>query len=110
MHLLAATQLADTSILHAETIDDALQSLREHSVSLAFLDNRLPPFTRFEEPLARFREISEVPVILLTGTDLDELGYEDLPDGLDGFLSKNDLSPLTLLQAIQQVLGPSAED
>ena len=102
-HIFALTEFASIKFLHADTVEDGLETLSSESVDLVFLDNRVPPHQRFEDPLRKIRGSSSAKVILLTGTDLEDLGYDALPASLDGFLSKNDLSPASLTGILKQV-------
>ena len=102
-HIFALTEFASIKFLHADTVEDGLETLSSESVDLVFLDNRVPPHQRFEDPLRKIRGSSSAKVILLTGTDLEDLGYDPLPASLDGFLSKNDLSPASLTGILKQV-------
>ncbi len=103
-HLFAMTEFASIEFLHADTVEDGLETLSSEPVDLVFLDNRIPPHQRFEDPLRKIRDCSSTKVILLTGTDLEDLGYDALPANLDGFLSKNDLSPASLAGILKQFL------
>lgn len=103
-HLLALSGFSDIRFLHADTVEDGLETLAFEPVGLVLLDNRVPPHQRFEEPLGRIRKCSDAKVVLLTGSDLDDLGYETLPASLDGFLSKNDLSPASLTEVLRQAM------
>lgn len=84
------------------TVSDAVNHLKTHTVDIVFLDNRIPPFKSFKETAQMIRQATEAPIILLTGTDLDELGYSDIPAPLSGYLAKNDLSSERLLTVIQE--------
>ncbi|WP_022695977.1 response regulator [Ponticaulis koreensis] len=102
-HLFALTEFASVTFLHADTVEDGLETLASEPVDLVFLDNRVPPHQRFEDPLREINACSSAKVILLTGTDLEDLGYDALPASLDGFLSKNDMSPASLTGILKQV-------
>ena len=107
-HLAQMTGSPHFTLLHAETVEDGLDMLAARRFDVVLLDNRVPPHDRFEVPLDLIRRVCDVPVVLLTGTDLESLGYDDVPDVLNGYLSKNDLSPGRISDVLSPYLGVSA--
>lgn len=101
VRFMELTPYRDMEVLSAETVDDAADHLSERSVDAVFLDNRLPPYDGFAEPFRRLSALSDAPFVLITGSDLEDLGYTDVPEEFAAFLSKNDFG----LEAIQSCLS-----
>lgn len=95
-------RLAKVGCEQVLTVSDAVNFLKTHTVDIIFLDNRVPPYKSFKETAHLIRQATQAPIILMTGTDLDELGYSDVPAPLSGYLAKNDLSSERLLKVVQE--------
>ena len=95
------TRYRDVETLSAESVDEAADCLSQCSVDAVFLDNRIPPYDGFAEPFRRLSALSDAPFVLVTGSDLEDLGYTDVPEEFAAFLSKNDFG----LDAIQSCLS-----
>ena len=95
-HLLKRTAATNSEFHSFTTLDDAKLHLEDTPADLVLLDNHLSSFDRFEQPLLQLRDIVSCPIVLISGSNLSDLGYDKLPDGLAGYLSKSELSVETL--------------
>lgn len=86
------------------TLDKALSEIAALKPAVIFLDNYLPPYDDFRDPLRLLRQKTDAPIVLTTGSELSELGCDDLPDGLDAFLSKQALSASAIENTLDAVL------
>ena len=104
--LLDETSYREASVRMAMTIDNALAILESVTPQIIFLDNRLPPYPDFTVPLEKLQMTgTSSPVVLMTGSDLIDLGYDDLPAGFVAFQSKMTLSPEALQKTLEEVLS-----
>jgi len=91
---------------------DALEKVRVHLPDLVIMDVMMPEMDGFEA-LARIREISDVPVIMLTVKNEDEDKHLAFSSGADDYLTKP-FSPQELVDRVKAVLrrasGPSSTD
>ncbi len=83
---------------------EGLRAIAEDEPDLIFLDNYLGDVERFEPALERIRMATNAPVVLLTGLTMEELGLDELPAGLDGYLSKTDLSVASIESVLHRTL------
>lgn len=105
-HMLQISDYADAPFVHLSSVEDAEDYLSgSEDVGVILLDNRLPPFRRFDIPLQRLRRLTTAPIYLFTATELEELGFDEPPAGLNGYFSKNELKPETLNAFLKRVLG-----
>lgn len=86
-------------------LDDALETLKSLRPAVIVLDNYLGEYDSFHKPLDRIRKLTTCPVILLTGSDLAELGYADVPEGLAGYISKVCINAGKLNEALNAALS-----
>ena len=89
-----------------QSLADGLAAIESDAPDIIFLDNFLVEHAGFEIPLKTIRTITRAPVILVSGSDLSELGYDDVPEELDGYVSKTDLSAAAIESAMRSVLDP----
>lgn len=101
----------DLTLRCAESVEAGLDLMRAQMPDLLFLDNRVPPYTCFEESLAMFRQAGfRGPVVLLTGLTTSELQAEVERAGqVLGVLDKHQLDSQRLSEVITPLL-PWPED
>lgn len=87
-------------ILLASRVEQALQRLRENKVDVVLLDLRLPDGSGIETVKAVLSEADQTPVIVLTGTDDEELAISCIDAGADDFLHKSEIQPNLLRRSI----------
>jgi len=105
---LEKIQSLNVSIFEAESILQALSSLRDDDIDVCLVDYRLGLDTA--DDLARkIREFNEsLPLILMSGYSRSEL-QEVIPDKLlMYFLNKGDLSPLLLELSVRHAINSSS--
>lgn len=85
---------------HRAKLADALTALRSEDFDIVLLDLNLPD-SRELDTLARVVETApEVPIIVLTANNSDEMGLRGVQLGAQDFLLKGDFNYLTLDRAI----------
>ncbi len=85
---------------HRAKLSDALAALKSEDFDIVLLDLNLPD-SRELDTLARVVETSpEVPIIVLTANNSDEMGLRGVKLGAQDFLLKGDFNYLTLDRAI----------
>ncbi|HEY7704789.1 MAG TPA: response regulator transcription factor [Acidimicrobiia bacterium] len=94
-------------LLHAKSGEEALDRLRVRSVNAVLLDLNLPGMDGIET-CRRLRELSRVPVIILTARDDEVDKVVGLEAGADDYVTKP-FSPRELLARVKAVLR-RAED
>jgi len=91
---------------------EAIDRVRVHIPDLVIMDVMMPEMDGFEA-LARIREISDVPVIMLTVKNEDEDKHLAFSSGADDYLTKP-FSPQEMIDRVKAVLrrasGPSSSD
>jgi DNA-binding response OmpR family regulator len=92
-------------VLEADDGREALEQLREHLPDLVVLDVMMPDMDGFET-LKAIREVSTVPVIMLTVRQSEQDKIRGLDLGADDYLAKP-FSPRELLSRIRALLRRS---
>jgi len=92
-------------VLEAGDGEEALEQLREHLPDLVVLDVMMPAMDGFET-LKAIREVSTVPVIMLTVRQSEQDRIRGLDLGADDYLAKP-FSPRELLSRIRALLRRS---
>lgn len=83
-------------VLHVDSAESALAALRSGSYELCFTDYRLGTITGLELVRVARAEGQRLPIVVMTGQDVDSLGENALLAGATDFLPKDDLSSATL--------------
>jgi two-component system KDP operon response regulator KdpE len=103
LQLLRTTlQLAGCRVLTASTGTEGLQMAQQPDVDMVLLDLGLPGLNGFEV-LARLRQVSDVPVIIVTAWEEEDNKVRGLEMGADDYLTKP-FGRRELLARIQAVL------
>ncbi|MBI1841738.1 MAG: PAS domain-containing protein [Verrucomicrobia bacterium] len=89
---------------HTRTLAEGLQLLRQHPIALVLLDLGLPD----SQGLSTFSKVSEqapeVPIIVLTGHEDDELALRTVHIGAQDYLAKRDVDSRLLARAIRYAI------
>ncbi|MAK60370.1 MAG: hypothetical protein CMK09_05285 [Ponticaulis sp.] len=107
--MMSATRFGACESTMVERLSDAEDMLARRTASLIFLDNYLPPHRSFHVPLQRLQAISDAPIILMTSSDLADLGETDIPEGFADYLPKTELSVARLEGLLAAYLGEPPE-
>ena len=98
-------EMEDYSVIEAANGVEALEQLREHLPDLVVLDVMMPEMDGFET-LKAIREVSTVPVIILTVRQSEQDRIHGLDLGADDYVAKT-ASPRELLSRIRALLRRS---
>lgn len=83
-------------VQHVESAEAALTALRAGTYELCFTDYRLGTVTGLDLVRSARAEGQRLPIVVMTGQDVDSLGENALLAGATDFLPKDDLSSATL--------------
>ncbi len=98
-------ELEHYQVIEASNGQEALDALREHLPDLVVLDVKMPEMDGFET-LRAIREVSTVPVIMLTVRQDEQDRIRGLDLGADDYIAKP-FSPRELLSRIRALLRRS---
>lgn len=91
----------DGRYYHAQTMAEACEQLERERFDVALLDLNLPD-SDADQTLGRFLErASEVPVIVLTGNNCEDVGFQAVQAGAQDFLVKGEYNDKLLVRAIR---------
>ncbi len=97
--------LKDSSVKHelivAETFFDAVDATKNGDISLALLDLSLPDSTGFKTLSNFLEKVSNIPVIVLTGTNNEIVGNQAIKAGAQDFLVKGQFEGKLLGRSIR---------
>lgn len=86
---------------HVERLDDGLQRLGSVDYDIAILDMNLPDGDGLES-FDQIRALdARIPVVVLTGSDDEELGLEAIESGAQDFMAKGHITGQLLFRAIR---------
>ncbi len=91
-------------VLHAESLDRALDCLGRTRVDAVLLDLELPDSGGLETLDRVYAAADSVPIIILTGREDDELGVEAVRRGAQDYLPKGQAGARQLLQTIHHAV------
>lgn len=74
---------------HAETLADGMALARKETFDVLLLDLSLPDVTGRETFLRARRELPELPIVVLTGSENEAIGLDALRQGIQDYLMKD---------------------
>ena len=99
-HLLAEARSHRFEVSWADRLESALNYLNDSSVDVILLDLSLPDSFGWETFTRVRAHVPDVPIVLLTGVQDEELGTKAVHAGAQDYLIKGDLSTQLLTRSI----------
>ncbi len=94
----------DASPVHVETLHAAFERLDDGGIDIVLLDLSLPDASGVETVTRVLDHAPEVPVVVLTGLDDEEVGRQAIQAGAQDYIIKNHLDRRTLDRCIRYAL------
>ncbi len=101
---LESTKLA-FELIHCETLADCLANIKESKFDIVFLDLGLPDSDGLVSLEAISREAGQLPVIILTGLNSEEIALRALRKGAQDFLPKGSITPESLVRSVNYAIS-----
>jgi putative two-component system response regulator len=103
--MLQELAVPDGAVRRANSLDAALTALRVDRVDVVFLDLDLPDSTGIETVERVLAVGSEVPVVVLTGNDDEDLGVQAVALGAQDYLVKDTVHASVLARVLRYAVG-----
>lgn len=103
--LAESTRFPAIRIIHVVSLSAAMAVLKSLSVEAVLLDLRLPDGSGVQCVDTVRAEAQDVPIVVLTGLDDDELAMSCIAAGAQDYLSKLDVRSRTLIRAIDHAVA-----
>jgi two-component system cell cycle response regulator len=91
-------------LTHVERLSQALKHLKENHFDAILLDLLLPDGTGLNTFLRLIAQVPEVPIIVLTGLDNENLAVHALQNGAQDYLVKDQIDSRLLVRAIRYAI------
>lgn len=104
LFVLSARSFSEANITRATNLTDALRIAKSQPVNLAILDLGLPETVGLDTLSLFLQNCPSLPVVVLTAISDLNLGEEALKLGAMDFLSKEEITPRTLLRSIRYAM------
>ena len=91
---------ANISLTHVERLDEAIESLQQTHFDAILLDLTLPDSQNVETVRGMHVADVELPIIVLTGLDDEEIAIAALREGAQDYLVKGEIQKSSLVRAI----------
>ncbi|MGC9506128.1 sensor histidine kinase [Baaleninema sp.] len=101
---LGSRESVQYALTWVETLKEARESIARQSFDAILLDLSLPDSVGLETITAIARDACNVPIVVLTGLDSEEIAVESLRNGAQDYLVKSELHQTWLLRAIQYAI------
>jgi PAS domain S-box-containing protein len=101
---LAASSLSAVNIRQAATLAEALAMLREDEPDVVLLDLGLPDSHGLEFIPALAPWMEEIPIVVLTGSDDEEMALLAMQKGVQDYLTKDAIAGPTLRRVIRYAI------
>ena len=98
--MLAEASPEDYEFIHVPLLADAVKKLQSVKVDIVLLDLRLPDCNGVEAVRAVRETAGQVPIVVLTGTDDEQIALECIEAGAQDYLEKNETRALSLRRSI----------
>jgi signal transduction histidine kinase len=89
---------------HAATLKQAFKRISQGKPDLILLDLNLPDSAGLSTPLRTHAEAPDLPIVILTGLDEQELAFQAVQEGAQDFLIKLDLDSRVLERSINYAI------
>jgi PAS domain S-box-containing protein len=101
---LHATPDHDFLLEKTDRLSSGLERLKEGNFDAVLLDMGLPDSDGIDTVRRVLGEFPNVPAIVLTGREDDDLAAQSVREGAQDYLAKNDLSRSTLIRALRHAI------
>lgn len=102
--MLAAEQRQQYSVHHVHLLSQGLEALKEGEVDCVLVDLGLPDTQGLETALSVRRVAEEVPIIVLTVQDDEDVALKALPMDIQDYLIKGEINSAVLTRSIRYAL------
>jgi DNA-binding response OmpR family regulator len=103
--MLQELAVPEHAVLRATSLEAGLRSLEADGIDLVFLDLDLPDSTGLETVERILESGSEVPVVVLTGNDDEEMGVQAVALGAQDYLVKDTVHASVLARVLRYAVG-----
>lgn len=101
---IAEAHTAGFALTHVERLSEALQRLQEERFDIIFLDLSLPDSRGLPTLTRVYAQAPQVPIIVLTGLDDEEIAIKALQEGAQDYINKERLESGLLARAIRYAI------
>jgi len=91
-------------IVHVERLSEALTRLTREEFAVVLLDLSLPDSTGLDTISAMRRQAQQIPIIVLTGLDDEEVGIKAVQEGAQDYLVKGQFVSTAFMRAIHYAI------
>lgn len=95
---------SNISLTHVERLDDAINSLKQTHFDAILLDLTLPDSRNLETVSGMHLADTELPIIVLTGLDDEDIAIAALREGAQDYLVKGEIQKSALVRAIHYAI------
>ena len=104
IELLEQSNLINFEVIWSTKLRDGLNKLKSQTFDAILLDLSLPDSWGIETLIETLKKTQNIPIIVLTGEDNDELGIKFVKKGAQDFLVKGQVNNIGLIHSIQYAI------
>jgi diguanylate cyclase (GGDEF)-like protein len=104
---LATASRSPYRVTHVTRLADALVAIKQRHYDVVLLDLNLPDARGAVAPQTLQKAASDVPIVILTGLDDDQLAEENARAGVQDYLLKRDINADILLRSLRYAMERS---
>lgn len=102
--MLSSSEEIEAEILHANRLQEAMETARDHQVDVAVIDLNLPDSSGLDTFLTFHEEHSFLPTIILSGAKDNDIAYEAVSKGAQDYLFKGEPSDTAVIRTIRYAI------
>lgn len=106
-HVFFRAATGDWKLVHVERLSDAIATCQTHSFDVALLDLQLPDSEGLDTVADFSRAFPEIPIIILTMFDDEELALQAMAEGAQDYLVKDQVTTQLLRRSIRYTIERS---
>ena len=91
-------------LIHVERLDDAIELCKDVRFDVVLLDLSLPDSDGLDTVIDFHRAEPDIPIVVLTGSDDEELALQALSQGSQDYLVKDQITSQLLMRAIRYAI------
>ncbi len=102
--MLSSSEEIEAEILHANRLQEAMETARNHQVDVAVIDLNLPDSSGLDTFLTFHKGHSQLPTIILSGAKDNKLAFEAVSKGAQDYLFKGEPSDTAVIRTIRYAI------
>lgn len=99
--ILGDSGIGEFDLVHVECLTDALTRVKEEEFDIVIMDLSLPDSRGLQSLMRMLDQAKDLPIIVLTGVDNEEIGIQSVRAGAQDYISKTRMDSKMLARSVR---------